>query len=64
MKEEYNRNPTARLLKDIQEAQKHIPLLQGQLSKATTAGQVRLRLHTLLHALVCPLVHYLVTFLI
>ncbi|XP_060769311.1 rho guanine nucleotide exchange factor 12 isoform X2 [Neoarius graeffei] len=39
MKEEYNRNPTARLLKDIQEAQKHIPLLQGQLSKATTAGQ-------------------------
>ncbi|XP_053086248.1 rho guanine nucleotide exchange factor 12 isoform X2 [Pangasianodon hypophthalmus] len=39
MKEEYSRNPTARLLKDIQEAQKHIPLLQGQLSKATTAGQ-------------------------
>ncbi|XP_053473640.1 rho guanine nucleotide exchange factor 12 isoform X2 [Ictalurus furcatus] len=39
MKEEYGRNPTARLLKDIQEAQKHIPLLQGQLSKATTAGQ-------------------------
>ncbi|KAF5899837.1 rho guanine nucleotide exchange factor 12-like isoform X1, partial [Clarias magur] len=39
MKEEYSRNPTARLLKDIQEAQKHIPLLQGQLSKATTPGQ-------------------------
>ncbi|XP_058239842.1 rho guanine nucleotide exchange factor 12 isoform X1 [Hemibagrus wyckioides] len=39
MKEEYSRNPTARLLKDMQEAQKQIPLLQGQLSKATTAGQ-------------------------
>ncbi|KAM9441062.1 rho guanine nucleotide exchange factor 12 isoform 2-T2 [Clarias gariepinus] len=39
MKEEYSRNPTARLLKDIQEAQKHIPLLQGQLSKATVPGQ-------------------------
>ncbi|KAI5608365.1 rho guanine nucleotide exchange factor 12 isoform X2 [Silurus asotus] len=39
MKEEYSRNPTARLLKDIQEAQKHIPLLPNQLSKATTAGQ-------------------------
>ncbi|XP_027034400.2 rho guanine nucleotide exchange factor 12 isoform X3 [Tachysurus fulvidraco] len=36
MKEEYSRNPTARLLKDMQEAQKHI---QGQLSKATVAGQ-------------------------
>ncbi|XP_060719215.1 rho guanine nucleotide exchange factor 12 isoform X2 [Tachysurus vachellii] len=39
MKEEYSRNPTARLLKDMQEAQKHIPLLQGQLSKAAIAGQ-------------------------
>uniref|UniRef100_A0A8C8GLP9 Rho guanine nucleotide exchange factor 12 n=1 Tax=Oncorhynchus tshawytscha TaxID=74940 RepID=A0A8C8GLP9_ONCTS len=35
MKEEYSRNPTPKLLKDIQEAKKHIPQLQGQLSKAT-----------------------------
>lgn len=56
MKEEYSRNPTARLLKDIQEAQKHVSLLQGQLSKATTVGQVRLQRHTLHRALVCVVV--------
>ncbi|KAJ8267059.1 hypothetical protein GJAV_G00137840 [Gymnothorax javanicus] len=39
MKEEYSRNPTPKLLKDIQEATKHIPQLQGQLSKATGATQ-------------------------
>ncbi|XP_035382844.1 rho guanine nucleotide exchange factor 12 isoform X2 [Electrophorus electricus] len=39
MKEEYSRNPTPKLLKEIQEAKKHIPLLQGQLSKATGAAQ-------------------------
>uniref|UniRef100_A0A673WA20 Rho guanine nucleotide exchange factor 12 n=1 Tax=Salmo trutta TaxID=8032 RepID=A0A673WA20_SALTR len=40
MKEEYSRNPTPKLLKDIQEAKKHIPQLQGQLSKATGGAQV------------------------
>uniref|UniRef100_A0A8C7HTH1 Rho guanine nucleotide exchange factor 12 n=1 Tax=Oncorhynchus kisutch TaxID=8019 RepID=A0A8C7HTH1_ONCKI len=40
MKEEYSRNPTPKLLKDIQEAKKHIPQLQGQLSKATRGAQV------------------------
>uniref|UniRef100_A0A3P9A631 Rho guanine nucleotide exchange factor (GEF) 12a n=1 Tax=Esox lucius TaxID=8010 RepID=A0A3P9A631_ESOLU len=40
MKDEYSRNPTPRLLKDIQEAKKHIPQLQGQLSKATGGAQV------------------------
>lgn len=39
MKEEYSRNPTPKLLKEIQEAKKHIPLLQDQLGKATGAGQ-------------------------
>ncbi|XP_036379316.1 rho guanine nucleotide exchange factor 12 [Megalops cyprinoides] len=39
MKEEYSRNPTPKLLKDIQEAKKHIPQLQGQLSKATGGMQ-------------------------
>ncbi|KAM9499155.1 rho guanine nucleotide exchange factor 12 isoform 6-T6 [Salvelinus alpinus] len=39
MKEVYSRNPTAKLLKDIQEAKKHIPLLQSQLSKATGTPQ-------------------------
>uniref|UniRef100_A0AAZ3S7E8 Rho guanine nucleotide exchange factor (GEF) 12a n=1 Tax=Oncorhynchus tshawytscha TaxID=74940 RepID=A0AAZ3S7E8_ONCTS len=40
MKEEYSRNPTPKLLKDIQEAKKHIPQLQWQLSKATGGAQV------------------------
>uniref|UniRef100_A0A673A7V6 Rho guanine nucleotide exchange factor (GEF) 12a n=1 Tax=Sphaeramia orbicularis TaxID=375764 RepID=A0A673A7V6_9TELE len=40
MKEEYSRNPSPKLLKDIQEAKKHIPQLQGQLFKATGATQV------------------------
>uniref|UniRef100_A0A8C9YUM5 Rho guanine nucleotide exchange factor 12 n=1 Tax=Sander lucioperca TaxID=283035 RepID=A0A8C9YUM5_SANLU len=39
MKEEYSRNPSPKLLKDIQEAKKHIPQLQGQLFKATGATQ-------------------------
>uniref|UniRef100_A0A8C4F048 Rho guanine nucleotide exchange factor (GEF) 12a n=1 Tax=Dicentrarchus labrax TaxID=13489 RepID=A0A8C4F048_DICLA len=39
MKEEYSRNPTPKLLKDIQEAKKHIPQLQGQLIRATGATQ-------------------------
>ncbi|XP_034404563.1 rho guanine nucleotide exchange factor 12 isoform X3 [Cyclopterus lumpus] len=39
MKEEYSRNPSPKLLKDIQEAKKHIPQLQGQLLKATGATQ-------------------------
>ncbi|XP_072548223.1 rho guanine nucleotide exchange factor 12 isoform X2 [Salminus brasiliensis] len=38
MKEEYSRNPTPKLLRDIQEAKKHIPLLQDQLSRATKDG--------------------------
>uniref|UniRef100_A0A673WKH1 Rho guanine nucleotide exchange factor 12 n=1 Tax=Salmo trutta TaxID=8032 RepID=A0A673WKH1_SALTR len=40
LQEEYSRNPTPKLLKDIQEAKKHIPQLQGQLSKATGGAQV------------------------
>lgn len=39
MKEEYSRNPSPKLLKDIQEAKKHIPQLQGQLFKACGATQ-------------------------
>ncbi|XP_035637676.1 rho guanine nucleotide exchange factor 12-like isoform X3 [Oncorhynchus keta] len=39
MKEEYSRNPTAKLLKDIQESKKHIPMLRGQLRKATGTPQ-------------------------
>ncbi|KAM6933645.1 rho guanine nucleotide exchange factor 12 isoform 2-T2 [Xenentodon cancila] len=39
MKEVYSRNPSPKLLKDIQEAKKHIPQLQGQLFKATGATQ-------------------------
>ncbi|XP_034718089.1 rho guanine nucleotide exchange factor 12 isoform X1 [Etheostoma cragini] len=39
MKEEYSRNPSPKLLKDIQEAKKHIPQLQGQLFKASGASQ-------------------------
>ncbi|KAL6116154.1 arhgef12 [Pungitius sinensis] len=39
MKEEYSRNPSPKLLKNIHEAKKHIPQLQGQLFKATGATQ-------------------------
>ncbi|XP_060929531.1 rho guanine nucleotide exchange factor 12 [Limanda limanda] len=39
MKEEYSKNPSPKLLKDILEAKKHIPQLQGQLFKATGATQ-------------------------
>ncbi|KAM3616373.1 uncharacterized protein V6R79_016983 [Siganus canaliculatus] len=39
MKEEYSRNPSPKLLKNIQEAKKHIPQLQGQLFRATGATQ-------------------------
>ncbi|KAJ8397216.1 hypothetical protein AAFF_G00440500 [Aldrovandia affinis] len=38
MKEEYSRNPSPKLLKEIQEAKKHIPQLQGQLSRAIGAA--------------------------
>lgn len=38
MTEDYSRNPTTKLLKEIQEAKKHIPHFQDQLNKA--AGQV------------------------
>ncbi|XP_048839065.1 rho guanine nucleotide exchange factor 12-like isoform X2 [Brienomyrus brachyistius] len=39
MEEEYSRNPTRKLLKEMQEAKKHIPQLQGELSKATGGAQ-------------------------
>ncbi|XP_034081357.1 rho guanine nucleotide exchange factor 12 isoform X2 [Gymnodraco acuticeps] len=39
MKEEYSRNPSPKLLKDIQEVKKHIPQLQGQILKASGASQ-------------------------
>ncbi|XP_055022990.1 rho guanine nucleotide exchange factor 12 [Boleophthalmus pectinirostris] len=39
MKDEYSRNPSPKLLKDIHEAKKHIPQLQGQLFKASGATQ-------------------------
>uniref|UniRef100_A0A8B9GAF2 Rho guanine nucleotide exchange factor 12 n=1 Tax=Amazona collaria TaxID=241587 RepID=A0A8B9GAF2_9PSIT len=39
LQEEYNRSPTTRLCKEIQEAKKHIPQLQEQLSKATGCAQ-------------------------
>ncbi|XP_041098329.1 rho guanine nucleotide exchange factor 12-like isoform X4 [Polyodon spathula] len=39
MKEEYSRSPTPKLQKEIQEAKKHIPQLQEQLSKATGGAQ-------------------------
>ncbi|KAJ8368212.1 hypothetical protein SKAU_G00082400 [Synaphobranchus kaupii] len=39
MKEEYSRSRSPKLLKEIQEANKHIPQLQGQLSKAMGGGQ-------------------------
>lgn len=41
MKEEYSRNPSPKLLKDIQEVKKHIPQLQGQILKASGASQVK-----------------------
>ncbi|XP_031729963.1 rho guanine nucleotide exchange factor 12 isoform X2 [Anarrhichthys ocellatus] len=37
--EECNRNPRPKLLKEVQEAKKHISLLQEQLSKAAAASQ-------------------------
>uniref|UniRef100_A0A8C5J411 Rho guanine nucleotide exchange factor 12 n=1 Tax=Junco hyemalis TaxID=40217 RepID=A0A8C5J411_JUNHY len=40
LQEEYSRTPSTRLLKEIQEAKKHIPQLQEQLSKATGCTQV------------------------
>ncbi|XP_062995051.1 rho guanine nucleotide exchange factor 12 isoform X2 [Elgaria multicarinata webbii] len=39
LQEDYNRAPSPRLLKEIQEAKKHIPQLQEQLSKATGSTQ-------------------------
>uniref|UniRef100_A0A8C8F824 DH domain-containing protein n=1 Tax=Oncorhynchus tshawytscha TaxID=74940 RepID=A0A8C8F824_ONCTS len=43
------RNPTAKLLKDIQEAKKHIPMLRGQLRKATGTPQVYPPTYTHVH---------------
>lgn len=40
LQEEYGRTSSTRLLKEIQEAKKHIPQLQEQLSKATGCTQV------------------------
>lgn len=54
MKEEYSRNPSPKLLKDIQEAKKHIPQLQGQLFKATGATQVK---QTLAYRIVSLMIH-------
>ena len=45
MKEEYSRTPSPRLLKDIQEAKKHIPQLQGQLCKAMGSGAAQVTTH-------------------
>uniref|UniRef100_A0A8C5TRU2 Rho guanine nucleotide exchange factor 12 n=1 Tax=Malurus cyaneus samueli TaxID=2593467 RepID=A0A8C5TRU2_9PASS len=39
LQEDYSRTPSTRLLKEIQEAKKHIPQLQEQLSKATGCTQ-------------------------
>uniref|UniRef100_A0A5F9CCS4 Rho guanine nucleotide exchange factor 12 n=1 Tax=Oryctolagus cuniculus TaxID=9986 RepID=A0A5F9CCS4_RABIT len=39
LQEDYNRTPVQRLLKEIQEAKRHIPQLQEQLSKATGPAQ-------------------------
>ncbi|XP_076867187.1 rho guanine nucleotide exchange factor 12 isoform X2 [Brachyhypopomus gauderio] len=39
MKEEYSRNPTTKLLKDIQEAQRNLLLLQSPLCKALGSAQ-------------------------
>ncbi|XP_008568425.1 PREDICTED: rho guanine nucleotide exchange factor 12 isoform X2 [Galeopterus variegatus] len=39
LQEDYSRTPAQRLLKEIQEAKKHIPQLQEQLSKATGCAQ-------------------------
>ena len=46
--EECSRNPRPKLLKEIQEAKKHIVLLQEKLSKATAGIQV-LEKHTRTH---------------
>uniref|UniRef100_A0A8C9YN18 Rho guanine nucleotide exchange factor 12 n=1 Tax=Sander lucioperca TaxID=283035 RepID=A0A8C9YN18_SANLU len=58
MKEEYSRNPSPKLLKDIQEAKKHIPQLQGQLFKATGATQDATDLVTVLFSCV-QILHYI-----
>ncbi|XP_044295375.1 rho guanine nucleotide exchange factor 12 isoform X2 [Varanus komodoensis] len=39
LQEDYSRSPSPRLLKEIQDAKKHIPQLQEQLSKATGSVQ-------------------------
>ncbi|TRY92099.1 hypothetical protein DNTS_022021, partial [Danionella cerebrum] len=39
MPEEYSWNPTAKLLKEIQDPKKHIPLIQEQLSKPLAPGE-------------------------
>lgn len=50
MTEEYSRNPTPKLLKEIQDTKKHIPQHQEQLSKPTGTGQVQTHTTTLTHA--------------
>uniref|UniRef100_A0A673IJV1 Rho guanine nucleotide exchange factor 12-like n=1 Tax=Sinocyclocheilus rhinocerous TaxID=307959 RepID=A0A673IJV1_9TELE len=49
MTEEHSRNPTTKLLKEIQDAKKHIPQHQEQLSKPTETGQVHTHTHTHTH---------------
>ena len=44
--EEYGRNPRPKLLKEVQEAKKHISLLQEQLSKAAATLQVETHTYT------------------
>lgn len=46
MTEEYSRNPTPKLLKEIQDTKKHIPQHQEQLNKPTGTGQVQTHIHT------------------
>uniref|UniRef100_A0A8C1Y2K3 Rho guanine nucleotide exchange factor (GEF) 12b n=1 Tax=Cyprinus carpio TaxID=7962 RepID=A0A8C1Y2K3_CYPCA len=49
MMEEHSRNPTPKLLKEIQDAKKHIPQHQEQLSKPSGTGQVHTHTHTHTH---------------
>jgi len=49
MTEEYSRNPTPKLLKENQDAKKHIPQHQEQLSKPTGTGQVQTHIHAHTH---------------
>uniref|UniRef100_A0A672QXW3 Rho guanine nucleotide exchange factor 12-like n=1 Tax=Sinocyclocheilus grahami TaxID=75366 RepID=A0A672QXW3_SINGR len=44
--DQHSRNPTPKLLKEIQDAKKHIPQHQEQLSKPSGTGQVHTHTHT------------------